>query len=89
MERLVSLKGLILLQIKFMRLMAFIRVILIKPSSSLYRLLLALETAVQLLCALSARILTEPFDPDKSIELFGSYKLEDAPEQQTEEVISK
>jgi NADH:ubiquinone oxidoreductase subunit E len=28
-------------------------------------------------------------DPDKSIELFGSYKLEDSPEQQTEEVISK
>jgi NADH-quinone oxidoreductase subunit E/NADP-reducing hydrogenase subunit HndA len=28
-------------------------------------------------------------DPDKSIELFGSYKLEDVPEQQIEEVISK
>jgi NADH:ubiquinone oxidoreductase subunit E len=28
-------------------------------------------------------------DPDKSIELLGSYKLEDAPEQQTEEAIGK
>jgi len=28
-------------------------------------------------------------DPDKSMELLGTYKLEDAPEQQTEEVISE